>query len=388
MRSIAALGDVTDMRCWSGIPYYFSKAASAAGFATIPWQLDLSKLRGPRLAWNLGRLLRGHRPGGFQYSAAFRRIAHKQIPRHYFATEVITFHSHFPAADVVVEAGGRLNHYVDATFISLSSGKGLVPRLPPDVVERARQEERANYAVSDRVIAMARWTAESLVQDCGVNPAKVTTILPGANFEVDDEIWLNRPRQRGRPGRDRDFVLGFIGMDWRRKGLPFLVGVRDELGRRGYKVLVLAMGTASNEIKQHQGVRHVGVIDKQRETQQFLAFLTQCDVGCLFSSNEALGISTLEFLRAGVPVAGFAHQGLADTIPPDAGFRFPLMATLSDVADAFDNYLSDVSRQERFCDNARKWSPLVTWERCLREVEEFWTTNAIVQPVLPGEGLR
>ena len=33
-------------------------------------------------------------------------------------------------------------------------------------------------------------------------------------------------------------------------------------------------------------------------------------------------MSVLEFLRAGVPVAGYAVEGPAETLPPDAGLRF------------------------------------------------------------------
>ena len=43
-------------------------------------------------------------------------------------------------------------------------------------------------------------------------------------------------------GKERDFTLGFVGKDWKRKGLPLLIALRDELARRSWKVRVLAAG--------------------------------------------------------------------------------------------------------------------------------------------------
>jgi glycosyltransferase involved in cell wall biosynthesis len=386
-RSIAALGDVADINCWSGIPFHFWKAARSAGFAEIPWRLNLRKMKGPRLHWNLGRAMRGLRPGGFQYSQAFREKANAQIPNDYFGTDVITFHQHFPSGGDVKAGGGTLSHYLDATFFSMTSSRGLDLQLPADVIQDGRERERANYAASVRVITMARWTADSLREDCGIDPTKITTILPGANIEIEDENVLTSEPLGGNPGRDRDFVLGFIGMDWKRKGLEFTVDVRDELERRGHKVTVLAAGAAPSHLRSRRGVRFVGAINKHAEAAKFVRFLTSCDLGCLFSQNEALGISTLEFLRAGVPVAGFAHQGLADTLPPDAGFRFQRGAQSTEVADALEDYLGDDSRQAILRSKAKAWSPLLTWKRCVAEMSELWDTGTLKNPVRPWLGL-
>jgi len=387
-RSIAAVGDVTDVNCWSGIPFHFWKAAQALDFADGPWRVDLTKMQWPRRIWNGVRLLCGHSPGGFQYSRAFMRRVCAQIPADLFRSEIITFHQHFPPAAMVTLAGGGLNHYLDATFASLTSNRGLDLQLPVDVVAQGRELERTNYAASRRIVTMARWTAESVIQECGAASEKVSTILPGANLELPAGYILPVAPLPQRAGKERDFVLGFVGMDWRRKGLPFLIEVRDDLCRRGWKTVVLAAGDVPADLAHRAGVRFVGRIDKRNEPGAFLSFLRQCDLGCLFSTNEALGISTLEFLRAGVPVAGFAHQGLADTLPPDAGFRFLPTASPSDVADHFEQYLMDEPRQAAFHRHAAQWSPFLTWERCVREMMELWQHGSVASPVRPWLGLE
>lgn len=387
VRSVAAVGDVESVSAWSGIPFFFWKAARLAGFAELPWRLDLSRFAWPRRYWTLQRLLRGHRPGGFQYSDAFLGRACAQMPQTLLSTEIITFNQHFPPARSVSAAGGELNHYIDATFAAMTNRRALDLHLSVDIAARGCEQERANYSTSRRVVTMARWAARSAVGECGVDAAKVSTILPGANFDLPADAVLPEAPAAERAGREREFVLGFVGMDWRRKGLGLIVDVRDALARRGWKTLVLAAGEAPEELTRRPGVRFMGRIDKAHEPTAFLRFLLGCDVGCLFSNNEALGISTLEFLRAGVPVAGFAHQGLADTLPPDAGFRFDLNTDAIQIADVFEAYLRDEARQAEFRRNARLWSPLLTWERCVGEMQELWHTGNVSVPVRPWLGL-
>jgi glycosyltransferase involved in cell wall biosynthesis len=383
-RSIAAVGDVTDPGTWSGIPFHIWQAANRGGFAAGPWRMDLLRVRRQRYFWNLGGIFRGGM-GGFQYSKWFLDLLEEQIPPALMASEIISFNQHFPRATTVAKAGGSLNHYLDAPFVALATGRGLDLRLPHNVVAGACDLERANYAASRRIVTMARWAAKVVIKECGTPANKVFTILPGANLELPKD-W-NFPVSVGRAGRERDFVLGFVGKDWRRKGLPLLLEVRDELARRGWRVMIRAAGHAPVELCDRQGVSFAGFIDKRTKAADFLNFLAECDIGCLFSEREALGISTLEFLRAGVPVAGFAHEGPADTLPPDAGFRFSPKVASSEITDVLDGYLKNESQQVEFRKNARAWSTLVTWDRCVREFAELWETGLVKNPVQPWLGL-
>ena len=384
-RSIAAVGDVCSHLCWSGIPSHFFEAASRAGFATDPLQIDLGQLHWPRRGWNLKQLLLGRGHGGFQYSARFLDLIEAQVPADLLGGEVISFNQHFPRATSVVRGGGSLNHYIDAPFAALATGRGLQLELPAAVVEGALALERKNYAASDRVIAMARWAAEVAVEECGVAPGKVHVILPGANLDLP-EGW-EFPIRKERAGRERDFTLGFVGKDWKRKGLPLVVSLRNELERRGWKCRVLVIGEAPPELRNTRGVGYAGYVDKEKESRRFLELLSSCDLGCLFSEREALGISTLEFLRAGVPVAGFDHEGMADTIPPDAGFRFAAGSTVESMANRLEEYLQNEADQANYANRARQWSGLVTWERCVREFQELWENGRVADPVQPWKGL-
>jgi glycosyltransferase involved in cell wall biosynthesis len=137
---------------------------------------------------------------------------------------------------------------------------------------------------------------------------------------------------------------------------------------------------APPELIGRPGVEFVGFIDKRAGATRFADFLAGCDVGCLFSDREALGISTLEFLRVGVPVAGFALEGPADTLPPDAGFRFPPAASAGAVADRLDAYLGDEDEQRAFAAAARGYAGQVTWDRCVREFQTVWDAGRLARP--------
>jgi glycosyltransferase involved in cell wall biosynthesis len=383
-RSLCAVGNVTDVRCWSGIPFHFWEESRRTGFATEACEVDLRKAALPRWLWNAGRRLLDRETGGFQYSDGFLDRIESQIPEERWKSEVITFHQHFPRARTVRSHGGTLHHYLDAPFAALASGRGLDLKLPADVVKRALALERENYASSERVILMARWAATVMREECGVPEDKIHVILPGANLNLPDD-W-DFPVPAGRAGKERPFTLGFVGKDWRRKGLPLLIEVNDALQRRGWRTRVLVIGDAPPDLRSAPGVEFAGYLDKRTANREFLERLSTCDVGCLFSDREALGISTLEFLRAGIPVAGFDHEGTADTIPPDAGFRLEPGQSAESIADRFDDYLRDESRQAAFRERARRWSGLVTWRRCLGEFEELWSTGRVARPVRPWTG--
>jgi glycosyltransferase involved in cell wall biosynthesis len=325
-------------------------------------------------------------PQGYQYSKSFLDKAESLIPMEALSGRILSFSQHFPRASTVKKAGGKISYYVDATFAALTSGRGLDLRLPKDVVKCIRQLEIENYEMAERIITMGRWARDSVIQDCQIAPSKVFTILPGANMIVPDD-WSPSAAPEGRAGIDRPFVLGFVGREWERKGLMTVVESAQKLRDRGWKVLVRSVGEAPKAFAQDTDIDFVGWIDKSKHTERFLDVLASCDLGCLFSKREALGISTLEFLRAGVPVTGYDHEGTADTVPPDAGFRFPLSSTPLSIANTLHDYLEDDSNQTRFRQAARQWSKLLTWERCVTEMQELFLTGSIHESVRPWLGL-
>jgi glycosyltransferase involved in cell wall biosynthesis len=375
-RSIAALGDVTDPNCFGGSPRLFLDEARRQGFAEHAWRVDVDRLRAGRWRWNAGQVLRGRRPGGYQFSRACRSAALAQIPPNLLGTEVLSFHQHFPPLEQVRKAGGDVSFYLDATYVQLFPSYGLDRTLSRAIRDEALAYERQTLAAARRVVASQSWAFRSLLSDCKVAPGKCAFILPAPNYPVFPG--LRAGARQGRAGRERPFVLGFIGKDWRRKGLPFLVQVAERLRAMGWKAVVRAIGFPAGELPADLEVESLGFIDKR---SQFGPFLHSCDVGCLFSQAEAAGIAVLEFLGVGIPVAGFTVNGLADLLPREAGFRFSLGAKTDEVAEVFDRYLRDESEQERLRAAAVALAPALSWDRCVREFREYWETGTLAAPL-------
>jgi glycosyltransferase involved in cell wall biosynthesis len=379
-------GDADDINCWSGTPCHFAQAARAQGEPAVAWRLEIESFGAARRRWNLGQVLRGRGMGGYQYSRAFLDRAEATIPAKQWLGRVLTFDPYFPRGQSMATRGGRLVHYIDATFASFCAPGGLAENLPAQVRVDTSTLERENYAASERIVTMARWAADSVMRDCGVPPAKIATILPGANLELPRDYVF--PLAAGEAGRDRPLVLGFVGKDWKRKGLPFLLEVRAELERMGTPAVVRCAGHCPAELRRTPGLEYAGFIDKAVAPDRFVEFLASCDVGCLFSEREPLGISTLEFLRAGVPVTGFMVEGVADTVPPDAGFRFEPNTTAETVALALRTAFGDESTAGKLRAAAQAWSPFVTWERCVKEWQQLLSTGSVKCPVQPWRGLE
>jgi len=374
-RTIAALGDVMDPNCFGGAPRQLFDECKNQGFADNAWSVDTRKLKPSRLAWNALQILKLRAPGGFQYSKAGQAAALAQIPCALWETEVISFHQNFPPPGPVIEAGGEVNFYFDATYTQLFPAYGMERCVGRRALRDAIANEREAFSAARRLVVNQSWAYRSLLADYSMDPKKCAVILPGANYPVFPGYCPLNPD--GRAGRDRPFVLGFIGKDWRRKGLMFLNEIAIGLRARNWKVTIRAMGFPADELPPGTGIECLGFIDKRR---QFAPFLHGCDLGCLFSKAEAAGTAVLEFLGVGLPVAGFTVNGLADLLPPEAGFRFSADTPPEGVVEALSGYLQDEEKQTKFRLAARGFAPSLGWARCVNELREYWETGELRHP--------
>lgn len=385
-RSIAAFGNVTDINTWSNIPWYFFKAGQKAGIFTIPWNVQPNDKPYRKWIWNINQFLNFRGIGGYQYSLACIDYIEKNLPKEYLCSEVISFNQWFPKSTTVLQDGGKTWRYIDATLKQLFDNPTYNMKLSRKKSHDIFHLERENYRLSEGVVAMSRWAAESVIHDYDIPSEKVHVILPGANMDLPagyrfgdfpDKKVNNRP-----------FRFAFIGKDWKRKGLSVLVNISKALVERQLRIEIVIIGKAPGNLSNFPFVNYRGFIDKRSEIDTFIEVLQSCDMGCLFSESEALGISILEFLRLGIPVAGFATQGISDTIPPDAGLRFNRKTDLEEIINVIEKYIRNLERQRTSRENAVKWSPLVSWERCIGEWKELLETGKVSCPVQPWKGLK
>ncbi len=380
-RSLACLGDSGDIRTWSNIPYFFFKAASKIGFLTNTLDLMPAKYGSKRRRWSLLAPLRLQRPGGYQYSRENLEAMWECVPEELRHGEMISHFQLFPPLDRARRAGLKHSFYCDATMKQLfppGQKVGIDPRFMRDIFRR----ERELYEHAKFFIAMATETARVAIEEYGVNPAKVFVVRPGAN--LDEDVVREYLASRGQSWREQSPTftsenparLGFIGMDWKRKGLERLVEAAKILASRGRAVKVAIIGDCPLFLREEPVVDWRGVISKATQMRDFLSAIDTFALGCLPSYSEPLGISTLECLRLGIPVLGTRVGGIPDCVPAEGGFLVEPDVNAEQLADAIDARVFDSGSYRAMVNGAVREMDRVSWDLTARGFVEIWNSRA------------
>lgn len=370
-RYLTVVGDPHDINTWSNIPYFFLQAGKQRGFLDGGLPLNPEKLRVHRWAWNLWTLLRTGAYGGFQYSPYFLDQLWGQVETD---PETDEFISHFPLLPPEpVNRGYRVSYYIDATLKQNFGAYGATEDVSPPVQEQALAQERRNYHHADHVVTMSHWAARSVVEDYGISEEKVHVVPGGANLREDD---LPDTVESASPPDLQPLRLGFIGKNWERKGLPFLLDVADALEQRSIDAEVWAVGPEPSVLPDHPSLRPQGFIDKASDLDRFVDVIRGLHFGCLFSSVEAFGISNVECLRLGVPVLASGVGGIPDTVPDGCGLLFAPDVPAGTVAERIAPFAEDPSGYHELREHILSHPERFTWGRSVERFEEIWDISS------------
>jgi len=359
-RLLTLVGDPNRVSTWSGTPYFFLQAARRQGLLDGGIALDPAALRIHRAVWNAFTLVRTGSAGGFQYSRPFlnRLFAQSLLPRE----GTIKFITHFPLLPPVPWGPRwKVIHYIDATLKQNFEEYGAGKRIARGVREDALEREREAYHGAEHVVCMNRWAAESVIGYYDVPRERCHVIVPGANL---NEHSLSQVRSMPAPPIDSSPLrLGFIGKDWRRKGLPLLLDVATTLVRRGISTEVVAIGPSPRDVPAHPLLRPLGFIDKHGSMERFARIVHSFHFGFLLSSVEASGMSTLECLGLGVPVIASNVGGLPDSVPEHLGFLFEPNANGADIADLVQEYVQKPEHYAALRKRVEARAPEFSWDK-------------------------
>jgi glycosyltransferase involved in cell wall biosynthesis len=360
-RALVAYGDANSISTWSGIPYFFLQAGRRGGLFTAGVGLHPERFRLRRLVWNALRSLTMDRPGGFMYTRDHLEALWRDgdVP-----AETDEFVSHLQLLPPPEVAAGRVTYYIDATMRQYFDGYGR--RLGRRIRAEAVAREQDAYQAARYVVCWSRWCADDVEASYGVSRDNIRVILPGANV---DESSLPGPAEWN--GSLSPLRLGLVGMDWERKGGPILLETATALERMGHPVEVIVIGPAASRLPSHPSLRAVGLVDKRRDLPRFVELVRSFHFGCLLSRAEALGISTLESLRLGVPVIGTAVGGIVDTVPDEAGFLLPPERTSERLVEALLPLLDTPDLYAKMRAGAARVAKGQSWDRTVKEFKEL-----------------
>ena len=155
-------------------------------------------------------------------------------------------------------------------------------------------------------------------------------------------------------------VVGFVGIEWKRKGLPFAIKIVQRLRSRRPGLEFCVVGPLQEEVQHlfagwQSGYRLLGRC-KDVEYAEF-------DVLLHPARAEPYGMVIAEAMAASVPVVISDTCGAADEVIPDAGTVLPLSASLDAWVDAVEGQLireAPVPKYER------------GWDRVASEFERIY----------------
>jgi len=370
------VGDAASPLTWSGIPYHLTQAGQQVGFVTDGLRMDVRhwSWRARRAGWNLLQVVRGDRPGGYQYSRGFlERLWRPQRARVAGSRVINCFPLYAPSvlADDAVEKW----FFIDLTLTQLFDYYRLRSTVGRRIAAQAVEREREGYGYARGVIVMSQFVADDLRQNYGVPAGQVHVVVPGANLDPAAYAEWERRRQEDeeeRGARDREAAgplrLVMVSTDWQRKGLDRLLRA-IALGRRqGLRVTLRVIGSSRDEVPpslaDQEGVEWLGRISKRTDAERFLRAVADADLGCILSRYEAGGSVLREYHALGLGALATTAGGMPDFMFADASVTVEPEATDEELAATLVALAPDRGRIEAL--RAAAWR---------RRREALWETS-------------
>lgn len=158
---------------------------------------------------------------------------------------------------------------------------------------------------------------------------------------------LREPRHVASDGG----VIGFVGKEWQRKGLPFAVAVVKKLRCKRPNLRFVVVGSSPNDVR-HLFADWQGGYELKGWSDQ--AHYSEFDVLLHPAKAEPYGMVVSEAMAAKVPVVISDVCGAAVHVTHDAGAVLSLSASMDAWVDALEHQLSRIDAVPQFEYNWRK----------------------------------
>lgn len=374
---LAAVGDVNDIRTWSGTPYHLLQTARSAGVIDGGIALEpLDRYRQlRRYAWNLAAVLRGCGRGGYQFSEAC--LSRLWQPQHtaLSGTRVLNCFQLYPRT-VLDDASIEKWFYIDQTMPYYFEGYGLGADISDWTVRDILRREGEGYRQAAGIITHSHWAAHSVIADYSVAAEKVHVVVPGAN--LDPDAYREWSAQRTPPVVDasKPLQLVFVGKTPLRKGLDRLIRAVQHARRNGAQCQLRVIGCTPEslpvELRAVEGVEWLGFIHKQQHARAYLDAVASCDVGCLLSYAEAGGMCLREFHALGLAVIAPAVGGSPDHALTDAAHLVTPQASDEEIATLLLRLSQNRAEVQALRNHSWARRQEVLWTHSVAQLAKLW----------------
>lgn len=209
-----------------------------------------------------------------------------------------------------------------------------LPRLPPPIPFEPgwRARERAVYRNAAAIFAMSEFVRASLLDDYGVDPARVRVVGAGPNV-VPGPLDQDLPRER---------TILFVGRQFVPKGGPELLDAFAEV-RRDHPGVKLAIVSSSAPARLPDGATFHGLLGKEALSRLYAT----AAVFALPTLREAFGLSFLEAMSFGLPVVASRIEAIPEIVSDgETGLLVPPRDAAA-LARALSELLADPVRARR-----------------------------------------
>ncbi len=364
-----------DIRVFSGTTYHLANQGVEDGLLTgminlYPKGIGAWRVYAKAGLWKLRGGFRGRH--GFKFTDGYLdSIWKRSLPALKGATIINNFqlfgsfflqsHRAF-GIEPYLYIDGTLNEYF-GSYRAFDTAK-----VDETAMRRALKLEREGYASCRKIVVMSRRTAADIRQHHDVPEHKIHIVPPGANIPENLVHSLDSRPERLPQHGDKPFIIGFIGLYPKRKGLPMIAEAVQLLRSAGYDVRLHVIGKCPPAIARQDGVTDFGLIDKSVATDRFIEIVANVDFGCMLSRAELTGIASLEFLRMGVPVIATDVGGAPDIIELGAGQLVSPEISAEELAEHVARLIDQPDKLLELRQSAWRRRHNASWRRVIREL--------------------
>lgn len=237
---------------------------------------------------------------------------------------------------------------------------------------------------SDHLVAESQASKDHMVQDYGVDPARIEIIPCG----VETSIFRPQDREEARRqlGLREGPTLLFIGRLQPLKGIDTLLRCAHDVRRQRADVQVLIVGGGVDSGDPHERqererlhaltqelglAEHVRFIDAQPQ-EKLAAYYAAAHVLVMPSHYESFGMVVLEAMACGTPVVASNVGGLASTVlPGQTGFLAPV-GDVRAFAQCVEQLIDDPELWQSMSEAAYLRSQAYTWPRIMKRTLQLY----------------
>jgi glycosyltransferase involved in cell wall biosynthesis len=249
---------------------------------------------------------------------------------------------------------------------------------PAELAWRA-ENYRPAARKAGHIIAISRYTAQSLVGKYGVPPEKITTVYTAAGDDVTGPVSTESADAAGLPPRFFWYPAAFWPHKNHRRLLEAVARLR---ATEGFALPLLLTGMeAADAAPVQRDIERLGLVGQVRSLgyvprELVRLLLARAEFMVFPSLFEGFGIPVVEAMAAGCPVACSRSTSLPEVIG-DEGLTFD-PERVDDIAGAIRRMSSDAALRDRLRDALRPRAALFTVERMAEE------TAAVYERVAGG----